>query len=68
MQYLVGLIFLVFPATIVHAKTMNDRADSLPSCINMLSFANHKTFTEYNYKGQRWFSFTTKILSKRKCI
>ncbi len=33
--------------------------DTLPPCIDSISFAQHKTFTEYDYKGQRWFSLSS---------
>src|SRR6187549_3541988 len=53
---LVHTIFCV-AVLFIHSRT-SATIDSLPACIVNISTTDIHTFTEYDYKGQRWFSFT----------
>lgn len=53
-----SLFHIIFFTILFQCGNCFANTDSLPPCINNITYAAPKTVTEYEYKGQHWFSFT----------
>ena len=52
------LFHIAVYSTIFHYSNCYAATDTLPPCINNITYATPRAVTEYEYKGQHWFSFT----------